>query len=134
MAFDSLTPIKDYALSVNNFNEPKVYEKAKALMMLLTRLILLEPGLFQSHPDMGVGLLTRYRYKVDDGSLASELQARIKSQIDTYLPFLTGAQVQVAIKNKSFAVSITIDSLVFGVLYNTEANTITTDYTTIAEL
>lgn len=134
MAIDSLTPIKDYSLSVNNFNEPKVYEKASALMMLLTRLILLEPGLFQSHPDMGVGLISRYRYKVDDGSLASELQARIQSQIDTYLPFLTGVQVVVAIKNKAFAVSITIDSLIFGVLYNTESNTITTDYTTIAEL
>ena len=134
MALDTLTPIKDYVLSLNNFNEPKVYEKAKALMMLLTRLILLEPGLFQSHPDMGVGLITRYRYKVDDGSLASELQARIKSQIDTYLPFLTGAQVQVSIKDKAFAVSITIDSLIFGVLYDTGTNTITTDYTTIAEL
>lgn len=134
MAIDSLTPIKDYSLSVNNFNEPKVYERASALMMLLTRLILLEPGLFQSHPDMGVGLISRYRYKVDDGSLASELQARIQSQIDTYLPFLTGVQVVVAIKNKAFAVSITIDSLIFGVLYNTESNTITTDYTTIAEL
>lgn len=134
MALDSLTPIKDYSLSINNFNEPKVYEKANALMMLLTRLILLEPGLFQSHPDMGVGLISRYRYKVDDGSLASELRSRIQSQIDTYLPFLTGVQIAVSIKNKAFAISITIDSLIFGVLYNTESNTITTDYTTIAEL
>lgn len=134
MASEPLTPIKEYSLSVNDFNEPKVYEKAKALMMILTRLILLEPGLFQSHPDMGVGLVTRYRYRVDDGSLAADLQARIQSQIDTYLPFLSGVQVAVMIKNKAFAISITIDSTIFGILYNTESNTIATDYTTIAEL
>ena len=129
-----LIPIKEYSLSVNNFNEPEVFEKQKALMLLLTRLILLEPGTFQSHPDMGVGLISNFRYRVDDGSLSSDLKARIQTQIDTYLPFLSGVDVIVAFKDKSFYVTITIDELVFGVLYNTIDNSIYTDYTTIAEL
>lgn len=129
-----LIPITEYSLSVDNFNEPKRYEKAKGIMLLLTRLILLEPGLFQSHPDMGVGLVSRYRYAVDDGTLADNLKARIKTQIDTYLPFLSGVDVYVKIKNKCFAVNINIDSTIYGILYDTESNTIQTDYTTIAEL
>ena len=134
MASEPLTPIREYSLSVNNFNEPKVYTKAKAIMMLLTRLILLEPGQFQSHPDMGVGLTTRYRYRINDGSLEADLQARIKTQIDTYLPFLSGVQVAVTMKNKAFGINIIIDSTIFGILYDTESNAIATDYTTIAEL
>lgn len=129
-----LIPIREYSLKVNDFNEPKVYEKQQALMLLLTRLILLEPGTFQSHPDMGVGLISNFRYRVDDGSLVSDLKSRIQSQINTYLPFLDGVNVLVEIHDKSFYVTIGIDDLVFGVLYNTQTNDLSTDYTTIAEL
>lgn len=129
-----LIPIREYSLKVNDFNEPKVYEKQQALMLLLTRLILLEPGTFQSHPDMGVGLISNFRYRVDDGSLVSDLKSRIQSQINTYLPFLDGVNVLVEIHDKSFYVTIGIDDLIFGVLYDTQTNDLSTDYTTIAEL
>lgn len=134
MTSDSIYPIKDYTMSINDFNEPREYDKAQALMMLITRLILLEPGTFQSHPDMGVGLVTNFRYRLNDGTLASDLQSKIKLQIDTYLPFLSGVNVNVAIKNKAFLASISIDSAIFGILYDTESNSIQTDYKTIAEL
>lgn len=130
----AIKQLKEYSLSVNSFNEPKVYEKAPALLLLLTRLILLEPGTFQSHPDMGVGLITNYRYRVDDGSLASELQSRIKTQIDTYLPILSGVDVNVNIKDKCFYVSIVIDGYIYGILYNSDDNSLKTDYTTISDL
>ena len=129
-----LIPIREYSLKVNDFNEPKVSEKQQALMLLLTRLILLEPGTFQSHPDMGVGLISNFRYRVDDGSLVSDLKSRIQSQINTYLPFLDGVNVLVEIHDKSFYVTIGIDDLIFGVLYDTQTNDLSTDYTTIAEL
>ena len=129
-----LIPIREYSLKVNDFNEPKMYEKQQALMLLLTRLILLEPGTFQSHPDMGVGLISNFRYRVDDGSLVSDLKSRIQSQINTYLPFLDGVNVLVEIHDKSFYVTIGIDDLIFGVLYDTQTNDLSTDYTTIAEL
>lgn len=129
-----LIPIREYSLKVNDFNEPKTYEKQQALMLLLTRLILLEPGTFQSHPDMGVGLISNFRYRVDDGSLVSDLKSRIQSQINTYLPFLDGVNVLVEIHDKSFYVTIGIDDLIFGVLYDTQTNDLSTDYTTIAEL
>lgn len=131
---NTILPVREYSMSVNDFNQPKVFERAKALMLLLTRLMILEPGTFQSHPDMGVGLISNYRYSIDDGTLASNLQSRIKTQIDTYLPFLSGVDVSVSIEKKMFLISIKIDTVIFGVLYDTETNSIQSDYTTIAEL
>ena len=78
-----LMAITEESLSIDNFNDPKIFKNAEALMLLLSRLVLLEPGVFQSHPDMGVGLLTNYRYKIDtEDGLASEIQQRIRNQID----------------------------------------------------
>lgn len=134
MTGETIFPIRDYTMSVNDFNEPKEHNKAEALMLLITRIILLEPGTIQSHPDMGVGLITNFRHRLDDGTLVSDLQSRIKLQIDTYLPFLSGVNVNVKIKNKAFLISISIDSAIFGILYDTESNSIQTDYKTIAEL
>lgn len=122
-------------MSVDNFNNPKIYSDAQGLMLLLSRLILLEPGTFQSHPDMGVGLLTYYRYELDsDGGLAADLRQRIRSQIDTYLPILTGIDIQVKIEDKTFYVTARINNLVFGVLYDSENNTVETKYSSISDL
>lgn len=122
-------------MSVDNFNNPKIYSDAQGLMLLLSRLILLEPGTFQSHPDMGVGLLTYYRYELDsDSGLAADLRQRIRSQIDTYLPILTGIDIQVKIEDKTFYVTARINNLVFGVLYDSENNTVETKYSSISDL
>ena len=127
--------IEEASMSVDNFNNPKIYSDAQGLMLLLSRLILLEPGTFQSHPDMGVGLLTYYRYELDsDGGLAADLRQRIRSQIDTYLPILTGIDIQVKIEDKTFYVTARINNLVFGVLYDSENNTVETKYSSISDL
>lgn len=126
--------IKEYSLSIDEFNNPKVYEGAPALMLLLTRIILLEPGLFQSHPDMGVGLLTEYRFRTDNGGLAAELKSRITTQIDKYLPFLTGAEVAVSVQENSYYISITINGIIYGIFYDAEHNTIQTDFKAVSDL
>lgn len=127
--------ITEGSLSVDNFNDPKIFKNAEALMLLLSRLVLLEPGLFQSHPDMGVGLLTNYRYRIDtDDGLASELQQRIRSQIDTYLPILTGIDIQVKIVDHTVYVVMQINGLMFGILYDSQNNAVQTKYTNIEDL
>ena len=71
---DIMPIIDEASMSVNDFNEPRMYSNAEGLMLLLSRLVLLEPGTFQSHPDMGVGLLTNFRYRLDtDDGLAANL-------------------------------------------------------------
>lgn len=101
-------------------------------MALLTRLILLDPGTISSHPEMGIGIATRYRYSLEGTEVT--LQADIRNQIDTYLPEFRGAQVQVLMIDHSFRITIVIDNYVFGFLYDIEETTLTTRYTTLADL
>lgn len=123
------------SLSVDNFKNPKVFQNAEALMLLLSRLILLEPGTFQSHPDMGVGLLTNFRYKIDsEEGLESSLKNRIRSQIDTYLPILTGVDIQVKLVDHTFYVTLQLNGQLFSILYDSQNNAIQTKYATIEDL
>ena len=57
--------LKEYSLSINNFNNPDELKRADAACLLIMRLILLTPGTIQTHPEMGVGLITKYRFMYD---------------------------------------------------------------------
>lgn len=71
-------------LSVDKYYKPLVATDTNYATLLLVRLILLEPGTFQTHPDCGVGLVSKFRYATDVDM--AELQKRIKDQIMLYLP------------------------------------------------
>ena len=86
-----IIPITEPVLSVDEFDNPKIYKNAEAVMVLLTRLILLNPGTIQSHPDMGVGIV-KYRYSTNT---LDKLQERVANQIDTYLPFYQNVSVSI---------------------------------------
>lgn len=101
-------------------------------MALLTRLILLDPGTIQSHPDMGVGLTTKYRYSLEGAEIT--LQSDIRQQIDTYLPRFQGAEVKVAMVDHSFRIAITFSNYVFAFLYDIEENILTKKFSKLADL
>ena len=71
-------------LSVDKYYKPLVAKDENYATLLLVRLILLEPGTIQTHPDCGVGLVSKFRYATDVDMI--ELQKRIKDQIMLYLP------------------------------------------------
>ena len=73
---------KEYLLSLDNFNRPAEIQGGKAVAYLIARLIMMEPGADPLHPDMGVGLVSRYRYS----NKLDELKAAIKNQISIWLP------------------------------------------------
>lgn len=101
---------REYCMSVDNFKKPTVYKNQPAIALLLTRLILLNPGSDPLHPDMGVGI-TNYRYAY--GRL-DELKARVRDQINTYLKCFTSAQVDITIdNNKMCNIEITIDDTMY---------------------
>lgn len=127
-------PMVEYSLSVDDFNEPERFTGGEGMLLLLTRLMLLEPGLFETHPDMGVGLITYFRYRVNEDSLDAELKARICTQIDTYLPFLSGVRVEVEIRDNTFRIRVDIDGIMYGIYYNATANTLETEYLSISDL
>ena len=84
--------MREYAISMDEFTHPVIYEDKKALFVLLVRIILLEPGTYQTNPNMGVGIISRYRYsmEVDLG----RLKADIETQISEYIPNLSSISVE----------------------------------------
>ena len=87
-------PEAAHLLRLNSFNQPVVFNDSQSAYVRITYLILLEPGKFQSHPNMGVGLKSRWRFRVGD-NIAYDLSEEIKSQIAQYLPELSGVDVKV---------------------------------------
>lgn len=100
--------MKEYLLSTNEYKEPKVAEGSDAYGILLTRLLLLEPGTNPLHPGMGVGLGPKYRF-ISENDMPM-LQTLIQEQVNTYLPseFLTATKVYLELKSKSKYLQITI--------------------------
>lgn len=125
---------REYTLSVDSFNDPKVYKSPKSIQLLLTRLILLEPGTFQTHPEIGVGLISKFRYSIDDGNLVQNLCSRIRTQIDTYIPIFAGAQVNAQVSSKSIYGTITIGNYVFSFGYNTDNNAFNSEIQSLSDL
>ena len=91
----------EYLLSINKFDRPKKYidseGKPAATQTLITRLILLEPGTIQHHPEMGVGIVSKYRYSNTDALPA--LRHDIEDQCRTYLPDLYDCNVDVSLSD-----------------------------------
>ena len=113
---------KEPCLSVDDFNRPKILEGREAISTLLVHLILLEPGTYASHPTMGVGLVSRYRYN-DEESL-KQLQQDIEEQITTFLPEFEAVDVNVYMDRhcptKNTNNEIVIEIEVDGVIYKYE--------------
>lgn len=88
MDVDTTEPL----LSVDKYYKPLVAKGEDYATLMLIRLILLEPGTFQTHPNMGVGLVSRFRYsnEIDMVKLAN----LIRDQIILYLPQFTLTDVR----------------------------------------
>lgn len=125
--------ISEFSFSVDDFKSPKVYKDPKAVAVLLTRLLLLEPGTIQSHPEMGVGLYSNFMYGME-GATASSLKSSIQKQITTYLPDFQSLNVSVVQKENTLYITIEIDGYVYGFVYNTDKQTLINDYTKLSEL
>lgn len=103
---------KEYLMSINNFQEPKILEDTNTIATLLIRLILLEPGTIQSHPNMGIGLISRYRYCSSND--IENLKNDISKQISTYLPDFQYYNVDVTMVQRQLLLSINVDNVVYN--------------------
>ena len=124
--------INEFAFAVDDFQNPKVFKDGEAVCTLLVRLLLLEPGTIQSHPEMGVGLMSRYRFSIE--GTASELQSDFQRQVDKYLPELQGVKISVTEKDKQFLIAATFENVLYGVSFNTETSEIITNIASLADL
>ena len=110
-----------HLLSLNDFGMPKVYSETDAMYTKIVYLILLEKGKFQSHPDMGVGLRSRYRYNNDENFLRT-LQQDIVTQINKYLPELSIIEVSVNEKDHVLGIIINTEEGVYTIAYNSSTD------------
>lgn len=92
--------------------------------MLLIRLLLLTPGTIQSHPNMGVGIVTKWRYC--DTDKLGDLRLEISNQISTYLPTLRLSEVNLKMKQhtKELIIEIRADGILYSYETDNENNTI----------
>lgn len=98
---------KEYVIETNDFKQPKIHYGKKAIGVLLVRLLLLEPGTDPMRPDMGVGLVSKYRYMFPDG--LSDLKVDIYKQVQTYLAPYSQVSITLTIENKELHIEIKID-------------------------
>jgi len=103
--------LNEYTLSVNNFLEPDVKSGPEAVCKLLVQLLLLEPNTFDTHPDMGVGIVSRYRYSFLGH--ADELQRDFQNQITKYLPVLSGVVINVKEIQRMYYITATFNKTVY---------------------
>lgn len=122
----------EFGFSVDDFLNPKQYKDPEAIATLLTRLLLLEPGLFQSHPDMGVGLISRFRYSVEGSD--KELRSEFERQINKYLPQFEGVRISVRQHKDTFYIGAEIDEVIYSFYYDSERETLKTTYVPISSL
>lgn len=118
----------DYVFSINPINKPELLEGAKAVYTLLVRLFLLNPGTYQSNPDMGIGLIKNYRYGTDED--IEDLKSNAQEQISTYLPGFETVSVDIDRDEtqKILNINITLDGTPYQLNYNTELQSISSLY------
>lgn len=117
-----LATITEQLLTLNRFGTPKVLEDEEAIYTIIIRLILLEPGTIQSHPDMGVGIVSRYRYAFSESTV--DLKNDIQQQIEKYLPVFAGADVEVKYEDHRFVIRVIINNVLYDFTFDTTTGTL----------
>lgn len=116
--------LKEYVFSSNDFKQPKEVLGKKAVALLIVRLILLEPGTNPMRPEMGVGLVSKYRYMFPEK--LPELKQNIVDQMTRYLPEYKQAPIELTMENSALYIEITVDDTVYKyVMDEQEDNQIT---------
>ena len=116
--------MNEHVFSIDKFNQPEVFTGSKTIYTLIIRLLLMEKGTLKSHPDAGIGLLSRYRYY--DADKLDDLRQDIANQVSKYLPELTVVEIGVSYSNnKALLIGITVDNDIYYIFEaNFEKNTI----------
>jgi hypothetical protein len=110
---------REYLLTVDQFSNPQVVEGKSAIALLLSRLMILEPGSDPLHPEMGVGI-KNYRFNNNKDALL-ELKKIINEQLNIYLPNFQGSDVTLKFtEDKILNVNITIGDTTY--VYTSETN------------
>lgn len=110
--------ITEHLLSTDDYNKPHTIKDKDALAVLIIRLLIMHPGTNPLHPEMGIGLIERYRYCSSDD--IPTLNTEIEEQMRQFLPDFRFTKVECSTVNGSINVSIAIDDTLYS--FTTESN------------
>jgi len=108
---------REYTMEVDQYNNPGVLENDDAVMALISRLMVLEPGSDPLHPDMGVGI-RNYRFTNTEQGL-SELKTKISTQLQTYLPDFSATEISLKVNEDH---TLTVDIYIGETIYSWNSN------------
>ena len=104
--------LRDYLLDLDPFKKPKVIGNEEAMATLLTRLIMLEPGTNPLYPEMGVGIVSKYRFLGKNRE--NDLKKDITEQIEKYFPDAMQQNIEfVYNEDNTMNIEITINDVRF---------------------
>ena len=99
--------LKEYVIGTDDFKQPEEYIGKKAVGLLIERLLLLEPGTDPLRPEMGVGLVSKYRYMFPDK--LNELKNNVADQLERFLfPYQT-VNIKFIVDDHELTLDITVD-------------------------
>lgn len=102
----------DHLFATSVFNKPLVIEDKEAILTLIVRLILMEPGTMSFIPEAGVGLVSKYRYLSKD--MIPTLERDIVDQISRFLPYFKTVDIQITMDtNKILYIELNLDDNLF---------------------
>ena len=108
----------EHVLSIDSFLKPKKYESNDEKYILLVRIILLEPGTFLDKPEMGLGIVSRYRFGFDED--IEKLKTDLNNQISTYLPTFENVEIVVTPFGNNINIGIRVNNLEYNFNFNKE--------------
>ena len=117
---DDRVLLKEYSLKKNAYNTPKEHININAIGIILGRLLLLEPGTITHSPEMGIGLISKYRYMQSDK--VDELSNRIKEQISLYIDQFITPTVDITFTpgENIMNIYVTMNGLSLGFIFNSD--------------
>ena len=113
--------MQESLLSMNNFGEPKILSNGNAYAISIIRLLMMDKGSIELHPEMGIGLVKNYRYSFTDN--LENLRTEIETQVSNYITKIP-VTVELYEDSKILYISITIENKKYIFNFNTENNSI----------
>lgn len=110
--------MNEYLLAVDNYNKPSKITGKKAEYYVILKLLLMNKGENPLFPDMGVGLVQKYRYCTEDD--IPDLEQDINDQMTTYLPLLLIDRVTVSLEDGNLVLSISSSETETNYNYSSE--------------
>lgn len=114
--------ISEYALTVNEFNKPKILVNNAAICAKIIEIALLVPGTYPTRPNMGLGLVNNYRYQ--STADLTMLKTAFEDQIRTYLPSITDIEISIYPVNKEIRFAIKADDTMFSLVLDKDTKTL----------